>query len=444
MRSLEKSAARRALLLSLLVGCNFHISGDKLQQQCLELSCWNVEQGSIEPTPTWNALDLGSSLVGSPARASLSLPVASNPRCLTLSYDADIALDAQLELQVDYNDDGTAELSLPLLGARWKRQSLLVRTPADFRRLRFRLQKSGPGSAKLARFAVAVAAACDNLPAVTLQRGAQCTLDATCANNRCVNGLCDACGPGGCVEGEACSKDAECMDGACAAGVCRACAKQGNCASSERCSGDAQCASGTCTAGAAPSLTSFPGLDGTCGDCSAHSPCSSGQCVLGRCSACATDADCAAGSVCRYLDAFDALTRGCVAKPSSLLPRGALCERDDECQMALRCGAAEGRAKRCGLACAGDGDCPSGELCIAAGAMALKDAASPFRVLPTWSTPADRIFTCHASVTSGVCELNQQCASSPWPMGCCGGRCTIASVDKDTGSCEDSNAPAPF
>jgi hypothetical protein len=187
-------------------------------------------------------------------------------------------------------------------------------------------------------------------------------------------------------------------------------------------------------------MTKLPLLDSICGECDQASDCAGKPCVLGRCAACTVDGDCANGLVCRWLDPFDALQRGCVPRTTSPLPRGALCEHDAECEGSLPCAAGEGRAKRCGMACGKEGDCSIEHVCVAPGARKVSNLPERFATMPRWNELAGRIATCWPRALFGKpCELHQQCTDSSVSssMSCCEGRCESGTADLATGVCPD-------
>jgi hypothetical protein len=185
-------------------------------------------------------------------------------------------------------------------------------------------------------------------------------------------------------------------------------------------------------------MTRQPTIDATCGECNDDGDCGGKTCVLGRCASCSVDADCGSGLVCRWLDPFDALQRGCVPKTTSPLPRGALCEKDADCEGALPCDAAEGRAKRCGRACGSDAECGADRLCVAPGARKVSDAPARFATLPRWAELAGRISTCWPrTADEQPCQLHQQCTADPWydQLSCCDGVCSHSDSDLASGAC---------
>ncbi len=415
---------------------------DTIDSTCAELLCgWETQAGTATPGSSWHEHQRAVLLQGAPAQISKRYPFLQNIDCLSFSFLADVGSNAQLTLELDFDDDGKADTRTPVPAVRWRRFELALRAPPEFRAMRVTLRKEGADDVRFASLIIeSNLAQCLTLSPTRLADGATCSTDATCASGRCVLGHCGSCAAGGCGEGEACRSSDECRDGACAAGLCRACAKQGSCAVNQGCSIAGQCASASCTFGAQPSSTAYPGADGVCGDCAADADCGGGFCVLGRCSACRDDADCGGGQVCRYTDGFDVGTRACMGRVTSTVPRGGLCESSADCAAGLSCGAVEGRAKRCGFACLRDADCGNQRVCATRGATREVDAPATLALLPGWTSAPGRIATCYA-LTSTACEVQEQCRTftlgnvAGAPLACCNGKCASAQLDPSTNSC---------
>ncbi|MET0287046.1 MAG: hypothetical protein ABW352_21360 [Polyangiales bacterium] len=414
--------------------------------ECAEFTClWQTEQGSIEETGSWHKDALAHRLVGTPARITRKVDMATFPDCMRIDLTANVAPDAQFELQLDYGNDGSIDTRIPLEPGEWTRRNYYVRTPSAARHLRTSLAKLGPGEAAIEDIRLLLGReACAGQPPTTLGNDSTCLDDASCTSGYCVLGRCSPCGPGGCAEGSACRADKDCMGGACAAGVCRACAASGSCGKGEGCSADSQCAAGSCAFGIKPSLVRYPEQDGVCGECNGDDDCPSGKCVLGQCGDCATDAECSNGQRCRYTDAFEADRRTCVPRFDAILPRGALCEVDAECIGGSRCGAPAGRVKRCGYACRTSSDCAAGEVCGEEGSVPGAQA-SIYELLPRYAkNGVSRIRTCYAipvqqPFSNLACEINAQCKSSSDPRvagACCQGSCSSTTLDVSTDECQ--------
>ncbi|HEY6878913.1 MAG TPA: hypothetical protein VI299_12875 [Polyangiales bacterium] len=417
---------------------------------CMEFQCvWTTEAGSIEKTGSWNTREFAFSLQGTPARISRKFDWAQIPECLAVEMTANVAKDAQLELQLDYGADGIVDARVPVEPGRWTHRSYSLRTPSNTRHLRASFEKLGPGEAALQHIELAHASNC-TLELVTLPDAAPCLDDLSCASGHCVLGKCSPCGAGGCAEGSPCRDGSDCASGSCAAGLCRACAATGGCGVGEGCSGSSQCASNSCVLGGRPSLTQYPFLDGICGECDADADCGSGHCVLGQCATCVSDSDCPTTQRCRYQEAFEATLRTCVPRFNGILPRGALCEEDIECAGGLRCAGTPNRAKRCGGACGSDVDCGDNEVCTNRGSLASTSQAGIYELLPAFRDDASaRINTCHPLVQADdsktKCLAHAQCTRTdqydrdhlgPYAKSvCCEGACTMTGVSLETGLC---------
>lgn len=405
---------------------------------CAELLCgWDVAQGGLQPAASWHEHQRAVALAGTPARVTRKIAGTPNIDCFAFSFLSSVDGDADLELQLDFNDDGSIDARAAVPAVAWRNTVLGLRTPSEYRSVRISLEKRGPGEVRISTLVLgSELSACADAPPTTLSDGASCSADSTCTSNRCALGKCEACAAGGCAEGAACRTSDECRDGACAAGRCRACAKAGSCVKGEGCSVSGQCASGSCPLGSQPGLSSYPGVEGVCGECARDADCGDEFCVLGSCSACRGDADCAEGTVCRYADAFEVSTRACLPRITSVVPRGGLCEQSQDCVPGLTCDAAVGRAKRCGIACVSNAECGSGGVCAAPGVSRAVDPPAQLALLPGWSMLTSRIATCYraATVLNNSCEVQEQCGALGG-LACCSGKCQSATLDPDSNRC---------
>jgi hypothetical protein len=416
---------------------------DTIDPTCAETLCgWEVKAGNVSPSGSWHEHQRAVQLDGMPALITKRLDYVRNVQCFSMGVLADVDEDAQLVLQLDFNDDGTVDTSTPVPAVRWRHVELGIRPPPEFRAVRLNLLKQGPGTVRIAQLVLdSNIDDCKLAKPTTLADGSLCSNDYTCSSGRCLLGHCASCPEGGCNEGDACRSSDECRDGACAAGVCRACAKNGSCPTGQGCSIHGQCASGNCVFGEQPSLVKYPGNDGICGDCDEDADCGGGFCFLGHCSACRSDGDCTDGKVCRWVDTFDIGTRACMAKLTSVVPRGGLCEGAADCGSGLGCAAAAGHAPRCGVACLSDHNCASNtEVCATPGFTTHVAAPAQLALLPAWSKVSARVATCYRRSLSS-CEVQEQCSllasTGLFPSSaCCAGKCSADAVlNPDTNTC---------
>jgi len=280
---MSRSLIGKALLVGSMLLASSCVSGGSSWGggECLDLHCgWETKQGALEETHTWHKDDRATALVGAEALATRLAPSSRPGACMVFDFLADIDASVQVELQLDFNDDGTIDWRASVPAVHWKQAQLIVSTPLDYAQLRMTLHKVGAGRAVFARFGMGSLLSCPSAPRIKLQDGTACSVDDTCMSGRCAQNRCAACGPGGCIEGESCRQDAECLDGSCAGGVCRACAKQGTCATNETCSSDAQCASGSCVESSVPSMRRGPSSDGLCGECDTDADCARARASL--------------------------------------------------------------------------------------------------------------------------------------------------------------------
>src|SRR5437660_8478969 len=78
------------------------------------LCAWTVERGTVAKVPTWNEGDPGVSFVGTDVAIAQLAPVNggdSNAGCIEFDLIANVDENAELELDVDVNGDGSVELT---------------------------------------------------------------------------------------------------------------------------------------------------------------------------------------------------------------------------------------------------------------------------------------------------------------------------------------------
>ncbi len=242
---------------------------------CGESLCtWRLEKGEVRPAPTWHPGDLGVELLGDDTAIAQMTPVeASDGTCVRFTLVADVAEDAEVRLAMDVFGDGSVETDERVPTSDWRKLTYLVRMPADYSGVLFRLAKRGRGRAVLANIGAEIArdADCTTPPlAVIRPDGAVCTADADCASGQCYEwpgAWPDVCG--GCDEDADCTGGELCVVGGAWPGwlsVASQCLPPGALADGLRCMRDATCASGRC-------------LDGVCGACATAADCGGDACL---------------------------------------------------------------------------------------------------------------------------------------------------------------------
>lgn len=295
---------------------------------------WDVEDGPLEPAPTWHGGDLGLALVNHWAAVSQLLwqhELSFN--CLTLVLRASADARAGLNLEIDFLDDGLTDHVQPLAAQRFEREAIELCFPPSYRVARLRLRRSGEGPVILAQFSAQRSSSSHGpkLVAWNLPSGGLCTNDAQCRSDapRCAEvpysnltrrrcGRCrgdedcsagQICGlaAGGelgpepaCAEagedemGAWCRQDAECRSGICCLGVCSICCDQGTCPEGTRCGTHRNWIFGPFRCGADSGALAQGSF------CFMDADCASGACdrerVEGLCSG--TLEPCAPGSTC--------------------------------------------------------------------------------------------------------------------------------------------------
>ncbi len=183
--------ARLVLLISplALLGntCSEPINQDPyFEKWCGPVPCdWEVDEGSVARVATWHAGDDGLALLGD--RASISQLTDRQTRCLDIDLLTDIDPDSTVLLELDFQDDGTAEYSQPIDGHDWKRLEFRITPPTWYETVRIRVRKLSGGRAILARIRVGSTGGCEAEPLALLERrpGARCEAAAQCASGVC-------------------------------------------------------------------------------------------------------------------------------------------------------------------------------------------------------------------------------------------------------------------
>lgn len=264
------------------------------------LCTWQLEKGDIAPAPTWHPDDLGVDMLGDDTAISQMTPVeASDGTCVRFTLVADVAEAAEVRLQMDVFGDGSVETDERIPTSDWRKLTYLVRMPADYSGVRFRLTKRGTGRAVLANIGAEIARDEDcTTDALTTTRpdGAFCVADGDCTNGNCYEWpgeWRDVCG--------SCDADSDCTGGdLCVVGgpapgwlaVASECMPPGSLYNGLRCLRDGECASGICNAGVCGECRDAADCGGF--TCLPTGPSSPARCDRGR----ATGASCFSGADC--------------------------------------------------------------------------------------------------------------------------------------------------
>jgi hypothetical protein len=194
-RSRWPSRAARILaaaLFSMSLGadCEGNILSDPtFRDWCGDGLCkWRTDSGAIQRVSTWNANDLGVSLLDG---AQISQPTEeSEATCILFTTVANIDPKADVTLSVDFDDDGTVERSLPLGASQWHQVRLEITAPPAYAGIRFAIRKKGTGTAILAEMRVQSVTGCTG-PAPVLRdlvSGQRCASDNECDSGVCSDG----------------------------------------------------------------------------------------------------------------------------------------------------------------------------------------------------------------------------------------------------------------
>lgn len=125
---------------------------DEAGQQTL--CTWVLEEGRIEPVPTWHEAEEGANLIGERVSISQLVELSSDElNCLFFTLNAEVsdADDrASLALVLDFNDDGLVEVDQVLVADDYRAVQLFLTPPVEFESVRVRVRKTGAGPAILA------------------------------------------------------------------------------------------------------------------------------------------------------------------------------------------------------------------------------------------------------------------------------------------------------
>lgn len=263
LRSWLRHAARATFVVALglgVIACDDVIQDPTFRQWCGDTLCaWTLEAGHIRKAPTWTDKDYGVEFVDTPTRISQS--VTDSPTCLKFSTIGDLDLSAELTVEVDFDRDGTVDVTQAVPSAQWTEVETLVPAPKVYSGFTLTIDKKGNGRAVLAQMRVQSSTDCSGPgPALTkLPIGDRCSMTNPSA--------------------------AQCETGICCVGVCSECCSDEDCRVKSADGGDAG-AAGRC--GTQPVAAPLSGLPGQCGPgdhrhpsgapCLVNDDCASGAC----------------------------------------------------------------------------------------------------------------------------------------------------------------------
>jgi hypothetical protein len=237
------------LLLVLLSGCGAEdlIRDPSVERWCGDRPCEWKTSGTVQRVGTWHKFDYAIELVSDDASVWQDNGTVTNSvaRCFEFGMVAKVGRDTRVFLELDFQSDGSVELSQRLPASDWERLTFLVTTPDWYHGVRFSLRKEGPGVAILGELSAITAQGRCTAPAVQLldrPDGARCTQDRECSQGNCENGVCGGCGD-----------DADCLDAGEICGLLRSgkeeqhgCVPSGAASFGVACDRADQCESGFC------------------------------------------------------------------------------------------------------------------------------------------------------------------------------------------------------
>lgn len=180
---------------------------------CGETLCdWQLDEGTIAKVATWHGDDFGVAMIADSTRISQKLPISNDDvSCLHFDLLADIAEPVNVQLDLDFDDDGHVEHTETLPSGTWIPLSYHINAPTYYRGVRIVLRKSGAGHAALARIQASKSSSDDcagpPLPTSNRPAGAACEHAGDCAGGDCAGGTpLNACAN----DGHRCASDGDC------------------------------------------------------------------------------------------------------------------------------------------------------------------------------------------------------------------------------------------
>ncbi|MCX5745443.1 MAG: hypothetical protein NT062_23445 [Proteobacteria bacterium] len=133
------------------------------------LCAWGLERGQIARVPTWHDGDAGVGFIGTDVAIDQLSSISSfGETCVEISMIADIATDAEVDVNIDLGDDGVVERMEHIPTASWQplAYTFLISNPTGG--VRFEVSKRGNGAAVLAQLkGVSNPGACTGLTPIT-------------------------------------------------------------------------------------------------------------------------------------------------------------------------------------------------------------------------------------------------------------------------------------
>ncbi len=327
--------------------------GQALKDPGFDLWCgdslcdWKLERGAVNRVPTWNEGDPGVELVGTDVAIEQLSPVDGNDGvCLEFTLIADVAEDADVELNVDVMGDGSVEHTERLPTSNFKPLSYKIAIAGPYAGVRFELAKTGNGRAVLADIGAQTVDDCGGIAPIV---PAPAPLGAPCAGSAgCQSGLCGT---------SALPPPFDFSGIGFGTTVCIACDMSHPCAANQVCGSDEP----TSPVRAVPTRCVMTGSHDLGDQCATDAECGSGICNYQTCSTCRTSADCGGGETCgpAWNLPYDVYTPWVCSPDAHKRAHGEPYASDDDCESSS-CGGAQRMQCADGRTCASDYDCPFG------------------------------------------------------------------------------------
>jgi hypothetical protein len=190
---LSSITPRYAAAATLVLGCTMlgaDCDGDivndpTFRDWCGDSLCsWTTDSGTVAQAATWSPDDLGVSFVTQGTEIS-QVTSESQATCILFTTVGDFDTDAQMTLGVDFNNDGTIDVSPTIPAVTWQETKVLITAPASYNGITFYISKGGTGTAILAEMRIQSSTGCTDAPPklADLKLGEACSGGESCGGS---------------------------------------------------------------------------------------------------------------------------------------------------------------------------------------------------------------------------------------------------------------------
>jgi hypothetical protein len=192
---MKKTLLILALAALVVPGCDEEVINDEtFRLWCRDALCeWRLDEGAIQPAPTWHAGDRGVSFEATPTTISQAL--RSNPACVKVRILADLARTADMAIALDVDGDGKIDATYPFFTTGFEPYEATLGLPVSDFSARVFVTKRGTGRAVLASFGMRNGN-CSSYSAFGPRvLGDRCSGADECGSHVCCRGRCAECCP---------------------------------------------------------------------------------------------------------------------------------------------------------------------------------------------------------------------------------------------------------